>query len=153
MIGMGGRFRLRWGGRCIGWPLVLLAGLIMAIILVGLVGWPMMYATISAEGSDSFDALSRSYSYVLSNPWQYIWYSLVALAYGAVVVFFVGFMGSLMVYLGKWGVSQADFIWSDRDPAYLCIYAPTSFGWRYVLLQGARTPDKGKFTEKGTLVV
>jgi hypothetical protein len=120
----------------LGWPLVLLAGLIMAIILVGLVGWPMMYATISAEGSDSFDALSRSYSYVLSNPWQYIWYSLVALAYGAVVVFFVGFMGSLMVYLGKWGVSQADFIRSDRDPAYLCIYAPTSFGWRDLLLAG-----------------
>jgi len=119
----------------LGWPLVLLAGLIMAIILVGLVGWPMMYATISAEGSDSFDALSRSYSYVLSNPWQYLWYSLVALAYGAVVVFFVGFMGSLMVNLGKWGVSLAD-IFPDRDPAYLCIYAPTSFGWRDLLLAG-----------------
>jgi hypothetical protein len=117
------------------WWLVLSAGLIMAIILVGLVGWPMMYATISAEGSDSFDALSRSYSYVLSNPWHYLWYSLVALAYGAVVVFFVGFMGSLTVNLGKWGVSLAD-IRSDRDPAYLCIYAPTSFGWRDLLLAG-----------------
>src|SRR5205807_3874845 len=41
----------------IGWFLVLLAGLMMAIVLVGLVGWPMMYATISAEGSDSFDAI------------------------------------------------------------------------------------------------
>jgi len=120
----------------VGWPLVLLAGLIMAVILVGLVGWPMMYATISVEGSDSFDALSRSYSYVLSNPWHYLWYSAVALAYGAVVVFFVGFMGSLMVYLGKWGLSQADFIRADRDPAFLCIYAPTSFGWRDLLLGG-----------------
>jgi hypothetical protein len=120
----------------VGWPLVLLAGLIMAVILVGLVGWPMMYATISTEGSDSFDALSRSYSYVLSNPWHYLWYSAVALAYGAVVVFFVGFMGSLMVYLGKWGVSQADFIRADRDPSFLCIYAPTSFGWRDLLMGG-----------------
>ena len=34
----------------LGWPLVLIAGLFMAFILVGLVGWPMMYATISAEG-------------------------------------------------------------------------------------------------------
>ncbi|HEV3203568.1 MAG TPA: hypothetical protein VGY77_04255, partial [Gemmataceae bacterium] len=91
----------------IGWPLVLLAGLIMAIVLVGLVGWPMMYATISAEGSDTFDAFSRSYSYVYQSPWRYIWYCLVSILYGAVVVFFVGFMGSLMVYLGKWGVSQA----------------------------------------------
>ena len=94
-----------------------------------------MNPTISTEGSDSFDALSRSYSYVLSNPWHYLWYSLVALAYGAVVLFFVGFMGSLMVNLGKWGVSLTD-IRSDRDPAYLCIYAPTSFGWRDLLLSG-----------------
>src|SRR5262249_39790436 len=70
----------------LGWPLVLLAGLVMAVILVGLTGWPMMYATISTEGSDSFDALSRSYSYVLTNPWHYIWYALVALTYGAIVV-------------------------------------------------------------------
>ena len=37
------------------WPLVILVGLIMAVVLVGLVGWPLMYSTISAEGSDSFD--------------------------------------------------------------------------------------------------
>jgi hypothetical protein len=126
----------------IGWPLVLLAGLIMAVILVGLVGWPMMYATISAEGSDSFDALSRSYSYVLTNPWQYIWYSLVALGYGAVVVFFVGFMGSLMIYLGKWGVGLtpgAEYF--KRQPEYLFIYSPTSFGWRELLIQGSTVVD------------
>ena len=97
----------------------------------------MMYATISAEGSDSFDAISRSYSYVYQSPWHYIWYSLVALAYGAVVVFFVGFMGSLIVYLGKWGVSQTPFIeTADRDPSFLFVHAPESFGWRALLLQG-----------------
>jgi hypothetical protein len=125
----------------LGWPLVLLAGLIMAVILVGLVGWPMMYATISAEGSDSFDALSRSYSYVLTNPWQYVWYSLVALAYGAVVVFFVGFMGSLMIYLGKWGVGLNPAVRAYRQPEYLFIYAPTSFGWRELLIKGSTVVD------------
>jgi hypothetical protein len=123
----------------LGWPLVLLSGLLMAVVLVGLVGWPMMYATISAEGSDSFDAISRSYSYVYQSPWSYAWYSLVALAYGAVVVFFVGFMGSMVVYLGKWGVSQTPFIQkAGRDPSFLFVYAPTSFGWRDLLLDGAR---------------
>jgi hypothetical protein len=117
------------------WPLVLLAGLIMAIVLVGLAGWPMMYATISAEGSDTFDAFSRSYSYVYQSPWSYIWYCLVSIAYGAVVVFFVGFMGSLTVYLGKWGVSQAP-ISEARDPGFLFVYAPTSFQWRELLTQG-----------------
>ena len=97
----------------------------MAVVLVGLVGWPMMYATISAEGSDSFDAISRSYSYVYQSPWHYIWYSLVAIGYGAVVVFFVGFMGSTIVYLGKWGVSQTPFIEkADRDPiVFVCVRA------------------------------
>jgi hypothetical protein len=122
----------------LGWPLVLLAGLAMAVVLVGLIGWPMMYGTISAEGSDSFDALSRSYSYVYQNPWHYVWYALVSLAYGAVVVFFVGFMGSLMVYLGKWGISHTPFIATlGREPGYLFSYAPTSFGWYDLLVLGS----------------
>lgn len=122
----------------LGWPLVLLAGVAMAVVLVGLVGWPMMYATISAEGSDSFDAISRSYSYVYQNPWHYIWYGVVSLAYGAVVVFFIGFMGSAVVYLGKWGVTQTPGIeMANRDPAFLFVWAPTSFGWRTLLLQGS----------------
>ena len=120
----------------LGWPLVLLAGLVMAVVLVGLVGWPLMYATISAEGSDSFDALSRSYSYVYQSPWHYLWYSLVALCYGAVVVFFVGFMGSLTVYLGKWGVDQTPLThWAGREPEFLFVYAPTSYHWRDLLMQ------------------
>jgi hypothetical protein len=110
----------------------------------------MMYSTISTEGTDSFDALSRSYSYVVTNPWHYIWYALVALAYGTVVVFFVGFMGSLTVYLGKWGVSQTPFIgpnYMDREPEYLFQYAPTSFGWRELLLQGSSSMDvHGQYT-------
>jgi hypothetical protein len=122
-----------------GWPLVLLAGLVMAVVLVGLVGWPMMYATISTEGSDAFDAISRSYSYVYQSPWNYAWYGAVAVVYGAVVVFFVGFMGSMIVYLGKWGVSQTPFIqMAGRDPSFLFAYAPHSFGWRNLLLDGAQ---------------
>src|SRR5262249_15580265 len=117
----------------LGWPLVLLAGLVMAVILVGLIGWPMMYATISAEGSDSFDALSRSYSYVYQKPWHYLWYSAVALAYGAVLVFFVALMGSLVVYLGRWGVTQAPMP-EPRNARYLFIYAPESYQWRELLL-------------------
>jgi hypothetical protein len=58
-----------------------------------------MYATISAEGSDGFDGFSRAYSYVFSRPWHYLWYALVATAYGAVVVTFVYFLVSLVAFL------------------------------------------------------
>ena len=119
-------------------PFVFLGGLVMAVLLVGLVGYPLMYTTISTEGSDTFDALSRSYNYVFQSPWTYLWYSFIAVVYGAVVTLFVVFMGSLTVYLGKWAVSQAP--WSeaaDRQPNFLFIHAPDSFGWRELFLEGS----------------
>ncbi|MBM3997901.1 MAG: TIGR03067 domain-containing protein, partial [Planctomycetes bacterium] len=123
------------------WPLVILSGFVMAVILVGLVGWPLMVGTISTEGTDAFDALSRSYSYVYQAPWQYLWYSATSLVYGAAVIFFITFMASLMLFLGKWAVSStpglADAREShDRDPSYLFSYAPTSYGWRDLMLSG-----------------
>ena len=88
-------------------------------------------------------AVSRSYSYVFQAPWHYIFYCVMALVYGAVVVFFIGFMGSFMVYLSKWGVSQGT--WGSREPSYLFVYAPKSFQWRDLLLQESKaeftTPD------------
>jgi hypothetical protein len=117
----------------LGFPIALLIGLVMAVVLVGLIGWPLMYSTISAEGSDSFDAISRSYSYVYQAPWQYLWYCFLALVYGAALIFFVGLMGSLTIYLAKWGTSLAPTMgW--RDLTYLYSVAPTSFGWRDLLL-------------------
>src|SRR5207248_1153241 len=41
------------------WPLMLICGLILAVVLVGLVGWPLMSATISTEGTDAWEAVSR----------------------------------------------------------------------------------------------
>ncbi len=133
------------------WWLMLICGLVMAVTLVGLVGWPLMSATISTEGTDSWEAVSRSYSYVYQKPWHYLWYSLVAIAYGAVLVFFVGFMGSLMVYLAEWGVSKNWFVsLANREPAYLFVYTPTSFGWRTLLLEGA-TVHGQKVVENGVI--
>jgi hypothetical protein len=125
------------------WFIPLGVALCMTIVLIGLVGWPMMYATISTEGSDSFDALSRSYSYVFQSPWNYLWYGVVAVAYGMVLVFFVGLVGSMTVYLAKWGVSKAAIVSSQRDPSFLFVYAPESFGWRDLLLQGSQAVVNG----------
>jgi hypothetical protein len=133
------------------WWLMLLCGLVMAVTLVGLVGWPLMAVTISTEGTDSWEAVSRSYSYVYQKPWHYLWYSLVAIAYGAVLVFFVGFMVSLTAYLAKWGVSKTPFVsLANREPSYLFVYAPTSFGWRTLLLEGA-TVHGQKVVENGAI--
>lgn len=136
------------------WPLMILFGLIMAVLLVGLFAWPLMYPTIAIEGSDSFDALSRSYSYLYQAPWQFLAYAGTALAYGAAVVFFVGFMASLTVYMGKWGFSQAPGLSSedagrDRTPVYLFADAPTSFGWRDLFLKGSDWAEEVKVPPAG----
>jgi len=71
-------------------PLVVLAGFIIMLVVVGLVfGFQLMWPTISTEGSDSFDALSRAYAYVYSRPWKYIWYNLVAMGYFLACMLFV----------------------------------------------------------------
>ena len=120
----------------IGLPAIIVGGAIMTVFLVGLVGYPMMYTTLSVEGdqSDTFDALSRSVNYVYQAPWHYLWSWLVAVLYGAAVTLFVLFFVSVMVYVGKWAVGlPASAVWSDRKPEFLFIYAPESFGWRELL--------------------
>ena len=124
------------------WWIPLGFGFVMALLLAGLIGYPLMYPTLSAEGSDTFDALSRSYNYVYESPWSYLWYAFISIVYGAIVVFFVVLMASLTVYLGKWAVGATPFLESsdpnkDRSPEFLFIYSPTSFGWRELLTEGS----------------
>ena len=133
----------------IGLPVIIIGGAVMAVFLIGLVGYPLMYPTLSAEGdqSDTFDALSRSINYVYQSPWHYIWYWLVAIVYGAAVTFFVLFFTSLTVYVGKWAVEHARpaLVWTDRKPDYLFIYAPESFGWRELLTKDSPYAVRGKW--------
>jgi hypothetical protein len=125
------------------WWVAVLVGLGIACFLVGLVSWPLMTTTISTEDEEGFNAFARAYSYLIQAPWHYLWYAAVALAYGAVVVFFVGFMGSLAVYLASWGVNKGTFGVQSRNPSFLFVYAPTSFGWRDLLLEGASVQEGG----------
>ena len=85
------------------WPLLLLGGLLAAMTLLGLVfGWPLMWATISAEGTDSFDALARSYSYVLQRPLHYLFYAIVAVLVGALGWLLVSNFAAAVIYLTYW---------------------------------------------------
>ena len=70
--------------------LALVSGFIMALVAIGLLGGAnLMYATIAVEGSDSFDAISRSFSYLFSRPWRLGFYSLLAAVYGSICYLFV----------------------------------------------------------------
>ncbi len=80
--------------------ILLAAGFVMTLVLIGLVaGLNLMYPTIAVEGSDSFDAISRSFSYVYARPWRMLWYTAVAVVYGALTYLFVRLFIYLMLAL------------------------------------------------------
>ncbi len=82
-------------------PLALLSGFIMTLICVGTVsGLPLFAPAVAAEGTDSFDAVSRGFSYVYSRPWHYVWYQLVSSVYGYICIGFVILFAITMCCLG-----------------------------------------------------
>jgi hypothetical protein len=102
------------------WPFAILLGLMMAILLLGaLFGWPLMWATVSVEGTDAFDALSRSYAYTYQRPLRLLWYVLFAGFLAVVSMFAVKLFASSAVALGNWSVS-----WGLDEPTMRSVVAP-----------------------------
>jgi hypothetical protein len=90
------------------------AGFVMALVLIGTIGGcTLMYPTVAVEGSDSFDAISRSFSYVYARPWRLLWYSLVALVYGALTYLFVRLFVFILLGLTHYFVTwfQTNYGW------------------------------------------
>jgi hypothetical protein len=88
------------------WPLALVAGFLMAFLLIVLFfGWPLMWGAISAEGTDAFGALSHSYSYTYQRPLQYLFYAVVAAIIGLLGWFIVALFAGSIISLAWWGVS------------------------------------------------
>ncbi len=108
----------------------LLAGLVMTLTALGLLGGGhLMYPTIAVEGSDSFDAVSRSFSYLYARPWQLFWYSGISLIYGAVTYLFVRFFVWMLLLLTHFAVGM--MVWSkaaDGTPLLSTLWpAPPSY--------------------------
>jgi hypothetical protein len=88
------------------WPLILVGGLIMALLLLGLIfGWPLMWATVSVEGTDTFDALSRAYAYVFQRPLRYLLYVVLAAVLGGLGWLLVENFAATVIWLSLWGTS------------------------------------------------
>ena len=108
--------------------LALLAGFIMTLVALGTIGgFNLMFPTVAVEGSDSFDAISRSFSYVFARPWRMLFYTVVALAYGALTYLFVRLFIFIMLamthfFVGWWlGKGAAGRTWKglgDQPPMW-----------------------------------
>jgi hypothetical protein len=89
------------------WPLALIGGLVMTILLLGLIaGWPLMWPTISSEAhGDAFEAFSRSFSYVFQRPLQYLFYVLLAGLIGGLGGVLVSYVSEAVIQLTYYGTS------------------------------------------------
>jgi hypothetical protein len=95
-------------------PLALIAGALIAVILIGTVaGFNLMFPAVAYDGSDCFDSISRSFSYVYSRPWRMAFYSALAMVYGAICYIFVRFFAFLLLWATRWFLALG--IWVDSS--------------------------------------
>jgi hypothetical protein len=98
--------------------LAIIGGIVIALIVIGLsLGAPLMYPTIAVEGSDAFDAVSRSFSFVGERIWRTLLYGGIALLYGAICFVFVKLVARLALFSVHFFVGLSMNWGSARGPA------------------------------------
>jgi hypothetical protein len=109
--------------------LALIAGALIAVVSIGTVaGFNLMFPAVAYDGSDCFDAISRSFSYMYAKPWRMGFYTAIAAVYGAICYMFVRFFAFLLLRATYWflqvGVlgdnSKLTAIWQQPSFRSLC---------------------------------
>ncbi len=134
---LGALANIPWGAGPIllglGLGLALLFGLFTVLLLIGtLAGANLMFPIIAYEGSDGYDAVSRSLRYVFSRPFWVLFYNLAAVIYGILsylIVRLFAFLVLLTTYgllrLGLYtsaGAERLDRLWSC--PSFFFLIGP-----------------------------
>jgi len=130
----------------LGMPLALFAGVLVAVIVIGAVaGLNLMFPAVAYDGSDCFDAISRSFSYVYARPWQMVVYTAIAAVYGSVCYTFVRLFAFLSLWLTRWLLQLG--LWADNGSQevnkLVAIWPKPEF--RYLL--GSSSPTTTNWTE------
>jgi len=120
--------------------LFLLGGLIAAVLLVGLlIAGGLLYPSLAAEGTDAFDAVSRSFNYVFGRPWQWALYTAVLLVYGAIAFVVVTFVIDLSLDL----TYDATEIWvANKVPSQKQVDDDPELAERVYRFQALWSPDQ-----------
>jgi len=89
------------------WPIVLALGTLGTLLLAGIFfGWPLMWAAVGVEHSDHYDALSRSFTYVLSRPLHFLFYLVVTAAIGTLGWLAAAAFAETVIYLSAWAACR-----------------------------------------------
>ncbi len=99
------------------------------VVIASIAGGSLFWPTVAAEGSESLDAVSRSFNYVGATPWRALFYGLVAAVYGSLCFVFVRVVAGLTLIvthacvgfgtspfgwwrMGDGEVSKLDLLWT-----------------------------------------
>jgi hypothetical protein len=118
--------------------LALSAGALIVVVAIGAVaGFNLMFPAVAYDGSDCFDAISRSFSYIYARPWRMVFYTAIAAVYGAICYTFVRFFAFLLLWvthrflqLGVWvnsgnkEVNKLIAVWPE--PRFIKLVDPSS---------------------------
>jgi hypothetical protein len=81
-------------------------GLLMFAMVAGLLGsWPLMVVSAAAEGEDSLDALSRSFSYLNHRLGRYLFYLAAAWVIGILGLLFINWAVDGVLTMTRWGLA------------------------------------------------
>ena len=99
-------------------PLALILGIVIAIMTIGAIaGFNLMYPAIAYEGTDCFEAVSRSLSYVYTKPWRIVFYYITAIIYGAICYLFVRFFLFLVLFMTRLFLNIGIFVKNSSNEA------------------------------------
>ena len=100
--------RLNFGVALVGafYFIMIPVAFLLAIVTLGwFFAWPLVWGVLSSDGTDSFDAVSRAYSYTCQRPIRYAFYLTVMFALGYFGWLLVWAFSELVVHTGMWAVT------------------------------------------------
>lgn len=127
--------------------LAILVGFIIAVLMIlTAAGGHLFYPALAVEGTDTFDATSRSFGYVIARPWQWLFYTLVSIVYFAITYLFVGMVLFLSLSIAQGFIRAAVFRESVAGGAnrFDAIFPPPQLGQLMYQVQWSQLDTPGK---------
>lgn len=108
----------------------ILCGLIIALTIVLTAGGAhLFYPAVAIDGADPFDALARSFNYVLNRPWRWLFYTTAAMVHGAITYLFVSFVVFALLWVVQAAAGFLVFTGTTLETnRFDAIFPPPRFG-------------------------
>jgi len=105
------------------------AGALIVVVLIGTIaGFNLMFPSVAYDGSDCFDVINRSFSYVYAKPWRMGFYTAIAAVYGAICYTFVRFFAFLLLGVTRLFLRSGVWVENSKDVNKLtAIWSEPSF--------------------------